>query len=145
MVFDGTFKVVKAPYTQFLTIHAFIKQGDVEKQVPFAFFLMSSRQKVDYIDVLTSVKNVTGDNSLEEIMIDFELAMWGAIRCVFPEVNIKGCTFHWTQSFWKKIQELGLAPAYFNDEGSQIYLRKLMSLPFLSPRGHPNCVSESCS
>ena len=44
---DGTFKVVKAPYTQLLTIHAFIKQGDAEKQVPLAFFLMSSRQKVD--------------------------------------------------------------------------------------------------
>ena len=28
---DGTFKVVKAPYTQLLTIHAFIKQGDAEK------------------------------------------------------------------------------------------------------------------
>ena len=94
---------------------------------------MSSRQKVDYIDVLTSVKNIIGDNSLEEIMIDFESAMWGATRCVFPEVNIKGCTFHWTQAVWEKIQELGLAPAYFNDEGCQIYLRKLMSLPFLPP------------
>ena len=92
---------------------------------------------IGYIDVLTSVKNIIGDNRLEEILIDFESAMWGAIRCVFPEVNIKGCTFHWTQSVWKKIQEQGLAPAYFNDEGSQIYLRKLMSLPFLPPEFIP--------
>ena len=92
---------------------------------------MSSRQKVDYENVLTTVKEIVDECQLEEIMVDFESAVWGAISKVFPQVVIKGCTFHWTQAVWRKIQELGLAPGYYNEEGIQIYLRKLLALPFL--------------
>ena len=55
MYMDGTFKVIKEPFTQLYSIHSFVKQNGEVKQVPLAFVLMSGKRKHDYRRVLTAV------------------------------------------------------------------------------------------
>ncbi len=51
---DATFKVVRAPFTQLFSIHAFVKGKDgKEKQLPLCFVLMSGKRTVDYKRVCT--------------------------------------------------------------------------------------------
>ena len=37
---------------------------------------------------------------VNQVMVDFEKAMWNYLREVLPDVTVKGCVFHWTQALW---------------------------------------------
>ena len=128
---DATFKEVKAPVTQLLSIHVFLKSGDDMKQVPAIYVFMSGKRKVDYSAVFAAVKNLLPENEAEQVVLDFEAAMWGGIREVLPEKSIKGCVFHWTQAVFRHVQSLGLQQAYHRDHGTRTFVCKLMALAFV--------------
>ena len=139
---DATFKIVKAPFMQLLSVHGFVKHGENYKQVPLAYALMSGRKKNDYRAVFHTLRKIlegssssSSDYKLQEVVMDFEAGMWGGIRLAFPEISIKGCVFHWVQAVWRHVQGMGLQEAYNKDEGTHTFLRRLMALPFV-PHEH---------
>ncbi|XP_052259998.1 uncharacterized protein LOC127864381 [Dreissena polymorpha] len=130
---DGTFKIVDRPFRggQLMSIHGFIQFDGKMKQIPLLFALMSRRKKEDYVAVLCEIKSILGAYSVEGFVVDFEAGSWGAIRHVFPGVEIKGCVFHWAQSVRRHVQAVGLGPAYMERKDLWDYVRKLLVLPFV--------------
>ena len=47
--------------------------------------------------------------SPEKVLTDFEMALINAFETKLPNIRTTGCYFHFCQSLWRKVQELGLA------------------------------------
>ena len=101
---DGTFKLCRYPFTQLLTINAFVRADDHAKQVPLMFALMSGRKKSDYRKVFQELLAILPDRpSVQHITVDYEKAIWKVLPEFLPDAQIKGCVFHWTQAIWRKV------------------------------------------
>ena len=101
---DATFKLCRHPFTQLMTINAFVRKDDHVKQVPLLFVLMSRRKKAEYREVLKQLLEILPSApAVKQITLDFEKATWAALREVYPHVKLQGCVFHWTQALWRKV------------------------------------------
>lgn len=103
---DGTFKLCRHPFSQLLTVNAFVRKEDYAKQVPQLFVFMSGQKKSDYCQVFHGLLNcLPNETSVRHITIDFERALWKVLPEFLPNANIKGCVFHWTQAIWRKVSK----------------------------------------
>lgn len=77
--------------------------------------------------------NLCTDWAPKRIIVDFENAIHGALGNIFPDtLEIKGCRFHLTQSWYRKIQVLGLSVEYASGSDEGKWLRHIFGLVFLS-------------
>lgn len=128
------FEVMRLPFIMLLTIHAFVRRGDCSKQVPLVYVMMTGKSAKDYASVLRGIVQLLGGNiCLEGVVLDYERAIWKALRVVFQDrqISFQGCAFHWGQAVWRHVQSLGLASQYLSDAGTRCFIRKLLSLPFI--------------
>lgn len=96
---DAMFKLCRHPFTQLMTINAFVRKDDHAKQVPLLFVLMSRRKKADYCKVLNKgLEILPSIPAVKQIPLDFKKATWAALREGYPNVKLHGCVFHWTQA-----------------------------------------------
>ena len=132
---DGTFRVVRKPFTQLFSFHGFLMDEDdlVVKQVPLAFVLMSRRRKRDYVAVFKAIRDIAPhlDNVDIDLVTDFEPATWEAAAKVFPKATMHGCSFHWAQAVMRAVQLKGLIVAYKTDLHVNRFIKKLFALPYL--------------
>ncbi|KAL8603073.1 hypothetical protein ACOMHN_015638 [Nucella lapillus] len=65
------------------------------------------------------------------VVCDFEQALHTAVDTEFPGVNVGGCYFHFNQSLWRRLQHLGLAGPYHENDRLAGVVRKIMALGYL--------------
>ncbi|CAF4431548.1 unnamed protein product [Rotaria sp. Silwood2] len=80
--------------------------------IPCVYCLSTKQDENIYMKILHNLLRIVQQKGIhfvpERITCDYELAAINAFRSVFPQVHISGCFFHFSQSLWRKIQELGL-------------------------------------
>lgn len=124
-IIDGTFKVTPKDYYQLFIIHIYI----FGKSFPGFYILMKNKTEVSYNYVFTYLKN---EFSLEpkNFLIDFEKAVFNSLRYNFFSGNIFFCYFHYSQSIWRKISELGFRRIYFSNISFKKIIKMILVLPF---------------
>ncbi|CAF0911499.1 unnamed protein product, partial [Rotaria sordida] len=102
---------------------------------PCVFALLPDRKKLIYQQLFQELNAIALSMGRtwkpEQIMSDFETSLIPAVSAEFPESAHKGCYFHFNQCMYRRIQLLGLATAYSQDESVRSCCRKLMALPLL--------------
>ncbi|CAM4979800.1 unnamed protein product [Rotaria socialis] len=121
---DGTFKVSPKLFDQLYVLLG-IQHGEA---VPVCFILTSNRRHETYEAIFRCFKRIGSEKGIElkpkTIICDFEKAF-------LPETNVTGCWFHFCQSCYRNIQELGLMKIYETHTESRQVLRAFMALALL--------------
>lgn len=126
--------MVRKPFVQLFSVHAFVKKDEHLQQLPLAFVLMSRLRRVDYDSVLQALIGVLPRRPrVQAVVADFELAVWSAVKNALPGVTQRGCCFHFKQAVWRNVQNVGLQVAYGSDDNVNRLCRKTMALAFLPP------------
>ena len=121
---DGTFYTAPSMFCQLYTIHG-LWHGQM---IPLVYVLLPNKTRETYTrmfrllqDALIARNIIWSPNSFQ---IDFELAVIRAIEMLFPNAQIRGCLFHFCQSIWRKVQELGLVIPYREDSSVQRLIKR---------------------
>ena len=92
---------------------------------------MSGKKKIDYKAVFQVLLDILPrPPAVKELVLDFEAAVWLAARDILPQIQLRGCSFHWAQAVWRKVQHVGLQAAYSEDADMHKIIKMLLALPF---------------
>ena len=133
IVCDGTFEMAPNSSFQLYTLQGFYG----EEGLPLVWALLPNKSHQTYVELFSTIRQAFADKFCNErkrhvFLTDFETAAINAITDIFPESTVKGCTFHFRQALMRKIQELGLRPAYSSgDPTVQSWIRQIMGLTLL--------------
>ncbi|XP_076051605.1 uncharacterized protein LOC143031528 [Oratosquilla oratoria] len=129
---DGNFAMAPKQFEQVYVIRVPIG----ETAVTVAYCLLEKKDEETYKEMLQIILDECERKDIfpqpEIVMADFEKAVHNAVGEVFDgEVHMKGCFFHLTQAVWRKVQQLGLAKKYREDEEFRLFVGKIFGLAFL--------------
>jgi len=126
----GTVKTYSQQFTQLYTFHIDLSSSFHERNAfPIVFALLSDKKQHTYHRLFEEMKNI-GWNP-QSVHLDFEIAAINALQTIFPQVELRGCHFHFTQCLWRKIQDVGLASVYKKNEDVRMHVRKCGAMAYL--------------
>ena len=130
---DGAFKTCPWLFAQFFSIHGLVN----DHVVPLVFVLLSDKLAATYYRLFSCLREAIFKlgSVLDPkiIFTDFESDLIECFRNQFPSADHLGCNFHFTQAVWHKVQNLGLASAYHNEDNTEIaeFIQLCMALAFI--------------
>lgn len=104
---DATFYSCPKQFYQFLSIHGDF--GSTELSVnarPLIYALMPNKKQISYDIVFQMIKSQLPELEINVVHCDFEISLWNAILKVYPNINIKGCYYHWNRNMWRMGKKL---------------------------------------
>jgi hypothetical protein len=126
---DGTFRSCPSLFGQVFTIHIIDKLISIQ----MVYALLPNKQQNTYNRLFRALIEAKDQLNPNKILTDFELAILNAIDETFPGVDKKGCFYHFSQSNFRKIQELGLVVRYREDPEFALNCRMFTALAFIPP------------
>ena len=95
--------------------------------------LLPNKSATIYKRLIDAVQRIAANLNLvfqpPEVMMDFEAAMLSAIEDKFRSgTRIRGCYFHYAQSIWRKVQNLGQTCEFRTNASFQKFVRRLIAL-----------------
>ena len=103
----------------------------------FAFLPGKSRDIYERLYTLVRIRcqQVGFNFSSNRFFMDFEAASRVAVTTIFPDADVKGCFFHFTQCVWRKAQARGLAIPYKENEDVHRLVCRAAVLPLVPVLG----------
>ena len=124
---DGTFECVPHIFFQLYTIHSRVGNS----YPPCIYFLLPDKKRTTYDRMVGILKQLVPACNPERFLLDFEIAVHGAVSEGFPDCTISGCFFHLSQAVLRKVQSLGLKKQYESDKELNVLVRCLPALSFV--------------
>ena len=130
---DGTFKT--APSTSdnkhfYQNLILYAKYGD--HVLPFMKAIMTGKCRPLYDKTFQKMKeHLPSSVNPETVMSDYEQALQGALSDIFPDANVLGCWFHFSQCVFKHMMHFGLIICYREKEDFALWLQLTMAMPLL--------------
>ena len=129
--YDATFFVTPKQFYQVFTIFALIA-NNIFLAIPV---LMTSKTEYLYEGVLRKIQQEIPLFMPEKGMSDFELASRNAMKLVFPNISLSGCSFHFLQAVLRNARVIGLTNAFRTNPVFKALFKRLMNIHYL-PENH---------
>lgn len=125
---DGTFRICPTKFYQVFSVHAYV----YNKTIPVVFALLPGKSIEIYNYLFIKLKSEINFNP-EIVVIDFEVAIKTSLESIYENIKLQGCSFHFSQTLWRKLGTLGLISLY--KEKKEVYecVRNILNLTFVNP------------
>lgn len=138
---DGTFDKAPKVFYQIYTWHAKIGNS----YPPCIYFLLQNKSQETYNRMFAILCNLLPNWAPQTVVVDFEKACISAAQNNYPNVQVKCCYFHLSQSLLRKIHSVGLKTVFDDQSDAALPMRmKLKSLAALAfvPQGDVRALFE---
>ena len=124
---DGTFDVVPLLFDSLWIIFARFSHS----YVPMVYILMNSRQQSSYQYALDQLRILRPTANPTSVAMDYEMAEINSFRATFPNVDLRLCFFHLSQSIYRHLCKEGFQVRYGEDGDFRITATMIAALAFV--------------
>ena len=115
-----------------LRLHSMARSENGGQGLPCAFSLLPNKRGETYELMLNKIFELVGDNrALSTVICDFEQSIWRSMAVFAPDVDRRGCQFHYRKAIYTKLGELGLQAFYNGNVEFNEIMHRVFALSFV--------------